>query len=64
MANNPMTFAEWMTFEAERIVSMGLQTPEEHRADYMLIQIETALHKAAAHYRDGLTDDDPPRPLW
>jgi hypothetical protein len=30
-----MTFADWIDFEATRIVSMGLRLPEEHRADYI-----------------------------
>lgn len=44
-----MDFAEWIKFEAGRIVSMGLAVPEEHRADYMRIQIECALRKTFAH---------------
>ena len=56
-----MTFTEWINFEADRIVSMGLRLPQEHQADYMRIQIVGALRKALAHGRDGLSDDDPPR---
>jgi len=56
-----MNFSEWIEFEARRIVSMGLALPQEHRADYMRIQIEGALHKAFAHGRDGLTETDAPR---
>ncbi len=56
-----MTFAEWINFEADRIVSMGLRVPHEHQADYMRVQIVAALRKALAHGRDGLSDDDPPR---
>ena len=59
-----MGFSEWVTFEARRIVSLGLAAPEEHRADFMRIQIEAALRKAFAHARDGLTETDPPRALW
>ena len=59
-----MNFSEWIKFEAERIVSMGLPLPEEHRADYMRIQIEAALRKAFAHGRDGLAESDPPRAVW
>jgi hypothetical protein len=58
-----MDFSEWIKFEAGRIVSMGLPLPEEHRADYMRIQIESALRKAFAHGRDGLTEADPPRAI-
>jgi hypothetical protein len=56
-----MNFSEWIRFEAGRIVSMGLRLPEEHKADYMRVQIEGALRKAFAHGRDGLTETDPPR---
>jgi hypothetical protein len=56
-----MTFAEWIDFEARRIVGMGLHAPEEHRADYMLVQIQGALKKAYKHGRDGLTEHDTPR---
>lgn len=64
MEELPLSFAEWIAFEADRIVMMGLQSPEDHRADYMRLQIEAALRKAADRFRDGLTDDDPPRPVW
>jgi hypothetical protein len=56
-----VTFAEWIEFEAERIIHMGALVPEDHRADYMLVQIQGALKKAYAHGRDGLTERDPPR---
>ena len=61
MADDLMTFAEWVPFEANRIVEMGLAIPDNDRADYMRVQIEAALRKAAAHFRDGLGSDDPPR---
>jgi len=56
-----MTFADWIDFEATRIVSMGLRLPEEHRADYIKVQIQAALKKAFGHGRDGLTETDEPR---
>ncbi len=55
-----LTCKEWIKFEADRIVRMGLLAPEEHRADYMRIQIEAAMRKATEHGRDGLSDDDLP----
>ena len=61
MADDLKTFVEWVSFEANRIVEMGLAAPDEHRADYMRVQIEAAIRKAAAHFRDGLGPDDPPR---
>jgi len=59
-----MDFAEWMDFEAKRIVAMGLRAPEEHRADYMIVQIQAALKKAYAHGKDGLSERDAPRAVW
>ena len=59
-----MSFAEWINFEADRIVRMGLLAPQEHQTDYMGIQIQAALRKAFAHGRDGLSGDDPPRAIW
>jgi hypothetical protein len=56
-----MTFAEWIDFEAERIVHMGALVAEENRAGYVVVQIQAALRKAYAHGRDGLTERDPPR---
>lgn len=64
MDDTSLTFSEWISFEAERIVRMGLAAPVEHRADYMRVQIEAALRKASDHFRDGLTDEDPPRSTW
>jgi hypothetical protein len=56
-----MTFAEWIEFEAERIVHMGALVADENRAGYVVVQIQAALRKAYAHGRDGLTELDPPR---
>jgi hypothetical protein len=59
-----MTFVDWIDFEATRIASMGLLLPEEHRADYIKVQIQAALKKAFDHGRDGLTETDEPRAVW
>jgi hypothetical protein len=56
-----MNFAQWIKFEAERIARMGLATPKEHRADYIVVQIEAALSKAFSHGKDGLSENDIPR---
>lgn len=48
-----MTFTKWISFEADRIVSMGQRVTPEHQADYMRVQIVAALRKALAHGRDG-----------
>ena len=59
-----MDFREWIDFEADRIVRMGLLAPDEHREDYMKVQIQAALKKAFAHGRDRLTETDEPRAIW
>jgi hypothetical protein len=59
-----MNFREWIDFEAERIVRMGMLAPADHREDYMKVQIQAALRKAFAHGRDGLAEADEPRALW
>jgi len=56
-----MKFAEWIDFEAGRIMRMGSLTPEQHRTGYMIVQIQAALKKAFAHGKDGLTENDEPR---
>ena len=42
---------------------MGLRLPEEHRADYIKVQIQAALKKAFGHGRDGLIEADEPRAI-
>ena len=59
-----MKFAEWISFEAERIVRIGYLTPKEHRMDYMIVQKQAALVRAFAHGKDGLTENDEPRAVW
>jgi len=56
-----MIFSQWIEFEADRIVSIGQNLPEERRVGYIRFQIEGALRKAFAHGRDGLTESDEPR---
>jgi hypothetical protein len=64
MADQELTFAEWIPFEANRIAELGSLAPEEHRADYIRVQVEAALRKTAAHFRDGLGPEDAPRAIY
>ncbi len=57
-SSKPLTFAEWIDFEANNIVYKVLRAPKEHRADYMYIQIQAALLKAKKLGRQGLGDDE------
>ena len=56
-ADKTLTFSAWIEFEARRIVGLGLKVQEEHRADYMFIQIRAALLRAQKLGRQGLRDD-------
>lgn len=56
-----MKFSEWMSYEAERIYKLGMKLPDEHREDYIKVQIIAALNKAFAHGRDGLSVLEEPR---
>jgi hypothetical protein len=40
---------------------MGLLAPEEHRADWMTVQIEAALRKAYLHGKDDRSEHDAAR---
>jgi hypothetical protein len=53
------TFAEWAEHTTNKIVTLGLSRPEEHRADYIAVQVRAAIMKALRHGRSGRTDDDP-----
>ena len=53
------TFSEWLAHEVEKIVTVGLSAPEEHRADDLRVQIEAAIRKGLRHGQSGRSDDDP-----
>jgi len=53
------TYSEWAHHTVEKIVSMGLAAPEEHRADYLRVQIALAIDKALRHGRSGRADHEP-----
>ncbi|HZF46402.1 MAG TPA: hypothetical protein VEZ26_08705 [Sphingomonadaceae bacterium] len=53
------TYNEWAKHTVEKIVSMGLPLPEEHRADYFRVQITQALEQALRHGRSGRSNNDP-----
>ena len=56
------TYSEWLKHTVEKIVVMGLSAPEEHRADYLRVQIELAIRQSLRHGRSGRSDDDPVTP--
>ena len=53
------TYAEWIKHTIDKIVNMGLAAPEKDRADYLRVQIESALRKSLRHGRSGRSDNDP-----
>jgi hypothetical protein len=53
------TYTEWVHRTVEKIVSLGLHLPPEHRADYLRVQIEAAIRQSLRHGRSGRSDDDP-----
>ncbi|MBC9032144.1 hypothetical protein IAG41_07055 [Sphingomonas sp. JC676] len=59
MSGEHWTYNEWATNTVEKIVVMGLAAPEEHRADWLRLQIGSAIEQALRHGRSGLGDDDP-----
>jgi hypothetical protein len=53
------TFNEWVDNTVVKIVALGLAVPEEHRADYLKIQIRAAIMQALRHGRSGASDEAP-----
>ena len=53
------TYAEWIKHTVDKIVKMGLAAPQEHRADYLRVQIESALRKSFRRGQSGRSENDP-----
>ncbi len=53
------TYSEWLGNTVEKIVTNGLSAPEEHKADYLRVQIKLAIEQSLRHGRSGRSDDDP-----
>jgi hypothetical protein len=56
------TFNEWVEATVHKIATMGVAAPEEHRADYLNVQIRSAILQALRHGRSGRGDDEPVEP--
>jgi hypothetical protein len=56
------TFSEWLTATVNKIATIAPSVPEEHREDYLRVQIEQAIKQALRHGRSGRSDDDPVTP--
>ncbi|WP_125954184.1 hypothetical protein [Novosphingobium sp. MD-1] len=59
MSSDHWTFRQWENNTIEKIVTTGLAAPAEHRADYLRVQIRSAIQQSLRHGRSGRTDDDP-----
>ena len=59
MSGEHWTYKEWAANTVEKIVVVGLEAPEEHRADWLRLQIGFAIEQALRHGRSGLSVDDP-----
>ena len=59
MSSDHWTYAEWEENTVEKIVIMGLSAPEEHRADYLRVQIRAAVRQALRHGQSGRSDHEP-----
>jgi len=53
------TYVEWEENTVDKIVTMGLSAPEEHRADYLRVQIKAAVRQALRHGRSGRSESEP-----
>jgi hypothetical protein len=60
--NGYWTFSEWVENTINKIVTVGRSAPEEHRADWLNVQIRVAIMQALRHGRSGRADDDPVAP--
>lgn len=58
MSGEHWTFEEWEKATVGKIVGTSLDAPEEHRADYLRVQIRLAIRQALRHGRSGRTDHE------
>jgi hypothetical protein len=59
MSDEHWTYDEWAANTVEKIVTMGLALPDEHRADWLRLQIGLAIKHSLRHGRSGRADHDP-----
>lgn len=56
------TFTEWKKYEVEKIIRSAMAASEEDRAEYLDVQISSAIAQALRHGRSGKGDHDPVTP--
>ncbi|RZF63495.1 hypothetical protein EWE75_15770 [Sphingomonas populi] len=59
MTDQHWTYDEWAMNTVEKIVTLGLALPDDHRADWLRLQIGLAINHSLRHGRSGRGDDDP-----
>lgn len=59
MKSDHWTYVEWEENTIEKIVTNGLSAPEEHRADYLRVQIRAAVRQALRHGQSGRSETEP-----
>nr|WP_294811225.1 hypothetical protein [uncultured Sphingomonas sp.] len=59
MNGDHWTYAEWEENTVDKIVTKGLSAPEEHRADYLRVQIKAAVRQALRHGQSGRSESEP-----
>jgi hypothetical protein len=59
MNDGHWTYSEWEKNTIEKIVTMGLAAPDKDHADYLRVQIRSAIQQAFRHGRSGRAKDDP-----
>ncbi|RZF60541.1 hypothetical protein EWE75_22580 [Sphingomonas populi] len=59
MSDHHWTYDEWAANTVEKIATLGFALPDEHRADWLRLQIGLAISHSLRHGRSGRGDDDP-----
>lgn len=59
MSDDHWTYRQWENNTVEKIVAMGLAIDDANRADYLRVQIRSAIRQALRHGQSGRTEDEP-----
>ena len=58
MSTDHWTYLQWEDATVEKVAALGAATPEQHRADYLRVQVRSAIRQALRHGRSGRGDDE------
>ena len=56
------TYVEWEANTVAKIVEGTVAAPDEHRRDWLIVQVRLAIAQALRHGRSGRADSDPVEP--